>query len=121
MVDKLRTDLYVLYIVTGTSVTPLKIAPINKRNMKSLATPPQRKDPIPHQDIHTLGTGKDQSLPPHLPKFFHGYKSLRNESDDDRHDSTDTPRTDKEGYIYNIKAMNNKNSDGKYKEEHLQH
>ena len=38
---------------------------------------------------------KDQSLPPHLPKFCPGYKSLRNKVDDDCHKCTDTSRTDK--------------------------
>ena len=64
---------------------------------------------------------KHQSLLPHLPKFPPGFKSLRNESNDYRHESTDTSRTDKDDSMENIKAMNNKNSDGKYKEDNSQH
>ena len=68
-----------------------------------------------------LGIKKDQNLPPHLPKFCPGYNSLRNKADDDRHDSTYLSRTDKEDYIDNIKSMNQKNNDDKYKEIILQH
>ena len=89
--------------------------------MKSLATQPTIKDPIPNKDIRTLGIKKDQILPPQLPKFSPGYKSFRNEADDGRHDSTDTARTDKEDSKNNINAMNNKNSDDKYKEGNLQY
>ena len=72
---------------------------------------PQRKDPIPDQNINMLGTKKYQNFPPQLPKFCPGYKLLRNEADDDSNDSTDMSRTDKEDFLENVKAMNNKNSD----------
>ena len=121
MVDKIRTDLSVLSGVTGPSVTPERIIPRKKRNMKSLATSSPRKDPIPNQDINTLGARKYQSLPPQLPKFCPGYKSLIKKEDDDCHDYADTSRTDKEYSIYTIKFTNDKNSDDKYKEENSQH
>ena len=63
--------------------------------MKSLAMLPPRKDPIPNQDINTLGTKKYQILPPQFAKFCPGYKSLRNKSEDGCNDYTDTSRTDK--------------------------
>ena len=52
-VGKLRTDLSVLSGATGAiraSITPEKRIPIKKRNIKSLATSPPRKDTIPNQD-----------------------------------------------------------------------
>ena len=117
----MRTDLYVISKVTGDSITPGKRIPGNKRNNKSPAMSPQRKDPIPNQDKNTLGIEKDQSLPPHVPKFSPGFKSLINEAYDDNHESTntsrpdknDTSRTDKYDYIENLKAMRNKNDDDK--------
>ena len=89
--------------------------------MKSLATLAPRKDPILNQDINTLGIEKYQSLPPHLPKFFPGCKSLRNEAGDDSHEYTDRSHNNKYGSIDNLKAMNKKNSYYKYKEVNLQH
>ena len=68
-----------------------------------------------------LGTEKDQILPPQLPKFFPGYKSLRNEAEDGCNDSIDTSRTDKEDYVDYLKATNKKNSYDEYKEDNLQH
>ena len=68
-----------------------------------------------------LWTEKDQSLPPQLAKFCPGCKSLRKEAEDDCNDSTDTPCTDKEYSVENLKLMNNKNIDDEYKEENLQH
>ena len=70
---------------------------------------PPRKDPIPNQDIIMYGTEKDQSLPPPLAKVIPGYKSLINEAEDGRNYSTDTSHNDKEDYVDNIKAINNKN------------
>ena len=67
MVEKVWTDLSVFSGVTGDSVTPEKHIPRKKKNMKSLATSPPRKDTIPNQDINILGTKKYQSCPPHLP------------------------------------------------------
>ena len=83
--------------------------------MKSLAMLPPRKDPIPNQDINILGTKKYQSLPLQLSKYFPGYKSLINEAEDGRNDSTDTSRTEKEDSLKNLKAINNKNIDDEYK------
>ena len=89
--------------------------------MKSLENFPPRKYPIPNQDINMLGTVKDQSLPPQLPKFCPGQKSLINEADDDCHDYTDTSCTNNKYSVDNIKATNNKNTDDEYKEDNLQH
>ena len=47
----IQTDVSVFSTVTtGASVTPEKRIPIDKRNIKSLATSPPGKDPIPNQD-----------------------------------------------------------------------
>ena len=67
---------------------------------------PPRKDLIPNQDINRLGNEKDQSLPPQLAKYFSGYKSLIHKAKDNHNDYTDTPCTDKEDYINNLKAIN---------------
>ena len=67
------------------------------------------------KNINILGIKKYQILPSHLPKFCPGYKSLRDEADDDRHDSTDTSHTDKENSIDNLKSMNENNIDDEYK------
>ena len=64
---------------------------------------------------------KDQSIPPHLPKFPPVFKSLRNEAADDHHkytytshtDKDDSSRTDKYESMENLKSMKNKNSDEK--------
>ena len=71
------TDVSVFLAETGASATPEKLIPRKKKNIKSLAMSPQRKDPIPNQDIDMLGTEKDQSLPPQWAKFRPGYKSLQ--------------------------------------------
>ena len=58
MVDKILTDLSInsgLTVETIASVTQETHIKIKKRNMKSLATSPPRKDPIPNQDKNTLG------------------------------------------------------------------
>ena len=97
--------------------------------MKSLATSPPRKDLIPNKNKNTLLIKKYHSLPPHLPKFPPGFKSLRNEASNDHDEYIDTSRndkdhlerTDKYEYIENLKSTNNKNSDGKYTEENSQH
>ena len=45
MVDnKIRTDVSLLSVGKGTSVTPEKLIPINKSNMKSPAMSPPGKD-----------------------------------------------------------------------------
>ena len=72
---------------------------------------PPRKDMIPDQDINMLGTEKDQSLPPKLAKFCPVYKSLINEAEYGRNYSTDNSRTDKEDYVDNLIAINEKNID----------
>ena len=59
----MRTGVSILSRVTVTSVTPEKQTPRKKRNMKSPAILPPRKDPITNQDINRLITEKI--------KFFH--------------------------------------------------
>ena len=83
MAEKLLTYLYVNSGSTGekrASVTPEKRIPRNKINIKPLATSPPRKDSIPNQDKNTLGLQEYQFLPPHVPSFPPGFKSLRNEA-----------------------------------------
>ena len=70
MVEKLQTYLSVDYGLIGetrASVTPEKRIPRKKRNIKSLAMSPPRKDPIPNKDKNNLDLQKYQSLPPHVP------------------------------------------------------
>ena len=74
---------------------PEKHIPRKKGKIKSLATSTTRKNSTPNQDKNTLGIKKDQSLPPHVPKFRPVCKSLRNEADDNHPESTYTSRTDK--------------------------
>ena len=53
MVDKIWTDISVDYVFKGetrASVTQERRIPRKKRNTKSLATSPPRKDPITNQD-----------------------------------------------------------------------
>ena len=112
----MRNYLSVLSGAIGASITPEKRIIRKKRNIKLLATSPPRKDPIPNQYKNNLGIEKYQSLPPHLPKFPPGFKSLRNEADDDNPESTDTSftdrddtsRTDTDDSIYNIKSRRKK-------------
>ena len=66
----MRTDVSIFSVSTGATVTPEKRIPIKKNSIKPLTMTPQRKDPIPNQDINMLGTKKDQSLPPKLAIFF---------------------------------------------------
>ena len=68
----MQTDVFLLSVVTGASVTPVKHIPRKKRNMKSPAMLPSRKDTIPNQDINRLITEKYQSIPPHLSIFLLG-------------------------------------------------
>ena len=99
MADKLRTDLSVnsgLAGETRASVTPEKLIPRKKRNLKSLATLPPRKVPIINQDKNTLGLQKHQFLPTHVPPFPPGFKPSGNKSNDDDPETTDTSRTDKD-------------------------
>ena len=96
---KLRTDISVNSRLTGetrASVTPEKRIPRKKRNIKSLATSPPRKDPIPNQDKNTLGIQKYQCLSPHVPPFPPGFKLLRNEANDDNPETIYTSSTDKD-------------------------
>ena len=122
--EKLWTDLYVNYGLTGetrASVTPEKRIPRNKIKIKSLATLPSIKDPIPNEDKNTLGLKKYRSLPPHVPPFPPGFKPLRNETNYDNPETTDTARTDKydtshtnrDDSIENVKSTKNSNDDEK--------
>ena len=94
-----------------------------KRNMKSPAMSPPRKDLIPKQDTNRLSTEKDQNFPPHLANFPPGLKSLinkahdHNNTEDDRNYSTDTSRNDKEYFVQNLKVIHNKEIDDKYKDD----
>ena len=97
--DNLRTDLSVnsgLTRETRASVTPEKLVPKKKRNKKSLAMSPPRKDIIPNQNKYTLGLPKYQFLQSHIPPFSSGFKLLRNKANDDNPETTDTSRTDKD-------------------------
>ena len=67
--------------------------PRKKIKIKSLATSPPRKDSIPNQDKNTLCLEKYQSLPPHITSFPIGFKSLKNEENDDNPEIVDTSRT----------------------------
>ena len=81
---------------------------------------PPRKDPIPNQDINMLATKKDQIFPSKLAKFCPGCKSLINETEYGRNDSTDTSGTDKYDYVKSLKAIHNENIDDEYKDENSQ-
>ena len=122
VVEKLQTDLYVnsgLTVETRASVTPVKHIPGKKRNIKSLATSPPRKDPIKNQDKNNLGIQKYQCLPPHVSPFPHGFKSLINKANNDNTKTTDTSCTDKDdtsranrdNFIENVKYTKNTNDD----------
>ena len=63
------TDVSILSGGTVSSVTPDKIIPRKKRNMKSPAISPLIKDPITNQDITIVFTKKNWKLPPQLAKF----------------------------------------------------
>ena len=71
----MRTNISILSVGKRSSVTPEKLIPRKKRNIKSLTMSPPRKDLIPNQYIYRLITKKDQNLPPHLAKFPPGSKS----------------------------------------------
>ena len=117
----MQTNVSVLSGGTGDSITPEKIIPRKKGNMKLLEISPPINDPIPNQDINMLGTEKYQSIPPQFDKFIPGYKSLINKAEDVSNDSTDTSCTDKEYYVDNLKDINNKNIDDEYKDENSKH
>ena len=55
---KMRTDVSVLSVGTCNSLTPEKRIPGKKKNTKSLAMMPPRKDPITNQYKDVLGTKK---------------------------------------------------------------
>ena len=55
---KIRSDVSFLYVGTGDSVSQEKRIPRKKKNMKSLAMSPPRKDPIPNQYINRITTKK---------------------------------------------------------------
>ena len=68
-----QTDLSVNSGLTGetrASLMPGKRIPRKKRNIKSLATSPPRKYPIPNHDKNTLVLQKYQCLPPHVPPLI---------------------------------------------------
>ena len=99
VVDKLRTGLSVNSGLTGetrASVTPGKLITKKKRKRKSLAMYTPRKDTNPNQNKNTLELQKDQYLPSHVTPFSSGFKSLKNEANDDNLETTDTSRTDKD-------------------------
>ena len=99
VVGQLQTDLSINYGLTGekrASVTSEKRIPRKNINIKSLATSPPRKDPILNQDKNTLGLQKDQCLQLHVPPFTPGFKSLRNNANDDIPETTNTSHTDKD-------------------------
>ena len=73
--------------------------------MESPEMSPPRKDSIPNQDINRLST-KKLHIPPQLARFPPGFKSLINKTEDDRNDSTDNSRTDKEDSVNNLKCIN---------------
>ena len=126
VLGKLLTGLYYnswLIGETRASVTPEKRIPRKKINIKSLSTSPPRKDPILNQDKNTLWLQKYQYLPPHIPPFPPGFKSLINQVNDYNPETTDTSGTDKDDTsctnrnvsIENVKAMKNTNDDDEYK------
>ena len=82
--------------------------------MESPEMSPPRKDSIPNQDINRLST-KKLHIPPQLARFPPGFKSVINKTEDDRNDSTDNSRTDKEDSVNNLKYINNKDIDYKCK------
>ena len=119
MTNKKRRILSINSGLTGetrASVTPEKRITRKKINIKSLATSPPRKDPIPYQDKNTLGIKNDKCLPPHVTPFPPGVKALRNEGNDYNPETTDTSRADKDDMsrtnrddsIENEKATKNK-------------
>ena len=73
---------------------------------------PPIKDTIPNQDKNILGLQKYQYLPPHVPPFSSGFKSLRIKANDDNLDTTDnartakvdTSRTNRNDFIEKVKA-----------------
>ena len=87
--------------------------------MKSLVMSPPGKGLIPNQDINILGIKN-------IKVFHHNQLNIVldiliiNEAEDGRNDSTDNSRTDKQNYVNNLKAVNNKNIDDKYKDENSQ-
>ena len=82
----MQTDVSTFSVGTGASVTPVKRIPIRKSNMKSPTMSSPRKDPIPYQYINRLIKNQYTSLPPHLAKYYPGYKLLL----DNAHDPNST-------------------------------
>ena len=80
---------------------------------------PPRKDPITNQDKNNLGIQKYQCLPPQVPTFPTIFKSLINEAKDDNPEITDTSFTDKDDtpltnqdhLIENVKTTKNTKND----------
>ena len=130
--EKIRTNLSFNSGLTGetrASVTPEKIIPGKKRNIKSIAASPPRKEPIPNQNKNTLGLQTHQYLPPYVPQFPPGFKSFKNEANGDNNETTDISCTDKDNmshtnqndYIEYLKATKNTNDDDEYKEDNSKH
>ena len=88
-----QTDISVFSEVTGATVASVTTEKRIKIKNKPFVTSPPRNYPIPNHDKNNLGIKKDQSLPPHVSQFTPGFKSLINEADDDKPESTDISRT----------------------------
>ena len=83
---KMRTHVYIFSGGTWAGFTPEKLLSRNKRNMKSPAISPPRKDLIPNQDINRLITKQGPSIPPIKAKYPPVFKPLFNDAYD--HNST---------------------------------
>ena len=80
--DKMRTDVSILYGVTGASVTPENRIPIQKCNIKSPAVSHPRNYSIPNQCINRLIIKKETIVSLNLEKCPPGYKPLLNYAHD---------------------------------------
>ena len=96
---KIQTDVSILFVGTGASVTTEKRIPGKKRNMKSPAMSSPIKYHIPNQDINRLITEKYASLPPINAKYPPGFKPLFNDTHDSN--STEDDPTDSTDYSSN--------------------
>ena len=122
MESKLPTDVSILSVGTGASVTPELRIP-KKKNIKQPAMSRPRKDSIPNQDINRWITQQDPSLPPIIEKYTTEYKPLFNDmhdpnyTEDDPNDSTDNYCNENEDYVNKMKVNNNADKDNEYKDE----
>ena len=100
---KLRTDISVFpggTVETSSGLTGETIESVTpenslKKEKKTLAMSPPRKDPIPNQDKTIIGLEKYQFLISDVTTFLPGNKPLRNEENDDNPEHTDTSHTEK--------------------------